>query len=312
MKKNRLLVLAALVALVFINLPAWAGDGEEEMPGIKAPVQKVETAKDTPKKKKIGFGLRLNGGMSFLDGGDLAGTKGIIDFYEYIAEAEGLPFVTDSDGDFTRCLEGGVDLLVYLGQRFGVSLGASYLSGSQKHRLNIASPDGLVTFGFDPEIEAIPVNVGLFYMLPLGNRFNLVVEAGGGYAFSRLLFNEQIQHDDIIQTLRSEGKAGGISGFVRLALEAKISRGLFFFVEALGRYAKISGFEGSIDLLMNGAIVESADGSFYSYDVSFPDWTIRVVDFETEPPSGSGYSNVRETEIDFSGVSARAGIRIRF
>ena len=311
-KKRSIMVLIAFMVLVFLNLPARAEDGEE--PGPTPPVERTAAPKAKPAKSGFAFGLRLTGGLSFFDGGDINDSKSNVTLNEYQAGKVGVPY-TINEQDLNRSFEGSADLLFYLGKRFGVSLGASCLGGKSRNRLIITQPGpppSDYTITFDPAISAVPVTLGLFFTQPLGRRFNLLAEAGGGWTFARLAIDQAFIGSLGFMKFNAEGHAGGPCLFARLGLEAAIARNFFFFVEVLGRYAKISGFDGNYEVFHNDTIFSSGGGRFYTYDLNVSGHTVRFIDFADEPPSGATVSNVRETRVDLSGASIRGGFRIRF
>ena len=311
-KKGRTMVLFVFMSLAFLNLPARAENGET--PGQKLPVEKRAAAKAKPAKSGFGIGLRLSGGLNFFDGGDINDTKSNVTLNEYLAGQVGVPYTID-ENDLNRAFEGGADLLFYFGKRFGVSLGASYLNGKSENRIIIdllVSPPADYTITFNPAVSAIPVTLGLFFTPPLGRRLNLLAEIGGGWTFAQLAIDQAFIGSLGSMQFNAEGKAGGPCIYARLGLEVAIARNFFFFVEVLGRYAKISGFEGSYEVFHNDTIFSSGSGRFYTFDRDVSGHSIRFIDFTDEPPSGSPVSNVSETQIDFSGVSAHGGFRIRF
>lgn len=309
MKRIFCLIMAILLGAVC--LPAQSQDLKNE---DNQPATESETLLAKPAKSKLKIGLRLYGGMNFLDGGDINDTNGYIDFYSYQSELHGFPFTIDAGG-LNRCLEGGADLLVYLGERFGVSLGAAYLKGSRENLLTLTVPESppvTATFRCEPQIESIPVNLGLFYILPLGGRFNLLADAGGGWTFAWLKIIDRFEMPDGSDQSLAKGDAGGIHGFARLALEVKIRRGLFFFVEAVGRYARISGFKGSQEMYENDVLTSTTYGTFHTVTWGNPGPEFRVIQIKQETPFGLEKIDSTKTVIDYSGVSARAGVRIRF
>lgn len=311
-KKGEIIVLFVFMSLLFLNLPARAEDGET--PGQKFPVEKREAPKAKPAKSGFGIGLRLSGGLNFFDGGDINDSKSNVTLNEYLAGKFGIPYTID-ENDLNRAFEGGADLLFYFGKRFGVSLGAAYMSGKSENRLVITQPGppaDTYTITFDPAVSAVPVTLGLFFTPPLGRHLNLLAEAGGGWTFARLTINQAFIGSLGSMRFNAEGEAGGPCIFARLGLEVAITRNFFFFIEALGRYGKIRGFEGSYEVFQNDTIISSGSGRFYTFDRDVSGHLVRFIDFAPEPPSGSSISNMSETQIDFSGVSARGGFRIRF
>jgi hypothetical protein len=311
-KKGKILILIVLMSLVFLGLPVWAGD--EKTSDLESLVEIMEEPKAKPATSGFRIGLRLSGGLTFFDGGDINDTKSNVTVNEYSAGEAGVPY-TINEQDLNRSFEGSADLLFYLGKRFGVALGASYMNGKSENKIVIdlpSLPPATYTVTFDPAVSAVPVTVGLFFTPPLGGRFDLLAEVGGGWTFARLAIDQKFIGSLGSMQFTSEGNAGGPCVYARLGLEAGLGRGFFFFVEALGRIGKIRGFSGISKFFQNGILVYSGNGRFYTFDQNVSGHPIRFIDFADDPPSGATVSNVSETRIDFSGVSARGGFRIRF
>jgi hypothetical protein len=311
-KKGRTMILVVLMSMVFLNLPARAENGEE--PGLGPVVERMAAPKAKPAKSRFGIGFRISGGLSFFDGGDINDSRSNVTLNEYLAGKVGVPY-TINEQDLNRSFEGSADLLFYFGKRIGVSLGASHIGGKSRNRVVITQPGpppSDYTITFDPAISAVPVTFGLFFTPPLGRRFNLLAEAGGGWIFARLAIDQAFIGSLGSIKFNAEGKAGGPCLFARLGLEAAIARKFFFFVEVLGRYAKISGFKGNYEVFHNDTIFSSGSGRVYTFDLDVSGHSVRFIDFADGPPSGASVSNVRETRVDLSGASIRSGFRIRF
>ena len=310
--KEKTIACIIFISLAFLRLPARADDGEEA--GLGPPVQRVAAAKTKPAKSGFRIGLRFGGGLTFFDGGDINDTRSNVTLNEYLAGKDGIPYTINQE-DLNRSFEAGADLLFYLGKRFGISLGASTLGGKSYNRIIIEMPippPNDYTITFSPVLSAVPVTLGLFFTRPLGRRFGLLAEAGAGWTFARLAIDQAFIGS--LGTLRfnAEGKAGGLSIYARLGLEVAIFRNFSFFVEVLGRYGKVRGFEGSFEVFHNNTTFDKGNGRFYTFDRDVSGHPILFIDFADAPPSGASVSNVRETAIDFSGVSARSGFRVRF
>jgi len=92
-------------------------------------------------------------------------------------------------------------------------------------------------------------------------------------------------------------------------LEFKITPKMAFILEGQGRYAKISGFEGTYEYTSSsGSWNAKGEGTLYYmlYDEKWPYLYIC-----REKP-GAPYTNVREARVDFSGFTIRSGLKIRF
>jgi hypothetical protein len=311
-KKIKIFVFSACMILIALALPV-LGE-KDDRTGMSPAVQKIKDPTDKSAKSGFGIGLRIHGGLDFFDGGDINDTRSNLTLNEYLAGQAGIPYTLE-ENELHRSLEGGGNLLLYLGKRLGIALGAAYLSASSDNRLAISLPSlppATYTITFNPAVSAMPVTAGLFFILPLGGRLDLLAEAGGGWTLARLAIDQAFSGDFGSMQFNARGEAGGPCAYARLGLEFRVSRGIFFFIEALGRYARVSGFQGSAEILQNDVIISSGDGRFYTYDQDFSGHTIPFIDFADEPPSGPSVSNVGETQIDFSGACARGGLRIRF
>ncbi|MBN2399952.1 MAG: hypothetical protein JXI33_06385 [Candidatus Aminicenantes bacterium] len=320
MKREQEYIVVFLFILVLL-VPALALPGQQQAKGQKVLTQTSREDVMSPQpaaevslavKKRIGFALRLHGGMNYLQGGQLnEGIAGFVQRYEQGAESAGRPYESVSD-PLHLCYEAGADLLVFFGPRFGLSLGAAYLKGRQQSGVDITWPLYTFTVDFNREVEAIPVTLGLFYHLPLGKKFNLVFEAGGGYTFARLYMEQLAAAQLEYSNQYSTGRAGGLNFYARLGLEARMTRGVFIFAETLGRVAKISNFRGSAKLVSSSSPDESFDGAFFFFDLDHQGRLFHILDFGVSAWDNPEVSNAVLAEIDFSGVSVRAGVRFRF
>ena len=79
-------------------------------------------------------------------------------------------------------------------------------------------------------------------------------------------------------------------------------------IEAAGRYAVLSGFEGKVTMVGLGGW----NGKLYYWGAtaSFLD-KFNYIDLLLGAPEGTGFLFVREAKIDFGGFSLRAGFVIK-
>jgi hypothetical protein len=98
-----------------------------------------------------------------------------------------------------------------------------------------------------------------------------------------------------------------------LGLEYKFSPKMGFFVEAMGRYAKLKNF-ASVTARNedSGSASETTVGKLYIADYTFVDGSYSLFTIEETPPVDDPPTvTYREPKIDLSGFSLQAGIRIR-
>lgn len=258
--------------------------------------------------------LSLRGGAAYAGGGDLAGgLRGLMDYYstEY----------SDLSGRHAFPALGwaaGGEVLLHLGPRWALGLGAGY----ERH-----GRESLVSYGFGavqvsetltPVVGAIPVTGMIHLFLPVGNKMKLDIQAGLGAYFASLDWRSRY----VLSVLGYEGTDDfsfsssrlGFGAQAGLSLEWPLSSGLSLILNARGRFARISGFEGGWTETGSGdlwSFTESGRGTLYSYDWTTGGATYRQIVIQSGLPEGSAVSNAREARIDLTGLTATVGIRIR-
>ncbi len=260
----------------------------------------------------IGFSLKLYGGLDYLSGGDLnEGLKGMTNFYEKYFWYFGL---TKSGGEYNPVHLGmnfGGDLIIQITPAVGIGLGAGYLQGTTESTVTFTPVAAEVKTA--PKASAIPLRLGMYLTLPAGPVVNVNFHAGLGYYLAKMSYSLRTSAAGDWDQYSIEADATGLGYHGGLGFEFKLSRAVSLFFEGQGRYARIGGFEGSIEGTHSSGSHSSESGKLYYYKYSagvlgaFP---VIIVD-DTEP-SGSDVSNMREANIDFSGFSAVAGIIIHF
>jgi hypothetical protein len=82
-----------------------------------------------------------------------------------------------------------------------------------------------------------------------------------------------------------------------------------FFIEALGRYARIEGFEGEEEATLyidyRRQMVTQEGSAYLIATDSYP--LLDII-----PPEGSAGAAARKAALDFSGVTFSAGLKLRF
>jgi len=259
------------------------------------------------------FGIKLTGGINYLEVGDPnASLKGFADF---LKDQASLGSATP-EGEFKKIhfgldLEG--DVIVYLTPRFGISFGSGYIFGMKGKDVNKIIVGGQ-TFTEEVKVSAIPVKLGVYYFLPLSSRARFFLNGGIGYYFSKWSEAYRNEWSGGWFTIDREAKASGIGFHGGVGFELNLVSNISLVFEGQGRYAKIGGFEGDKE---SRAFIpgweSSTEGSLYYFEwLPWTDNWYPMVDISGEEPSGDRIRNVREAEVDFSGFTFRAGIKINF
>jgi hypothetical protein len=263
--------------------------------------------------------LRLYGGFSQAKAGDLnEGLDGYFELFE-LYSALGAGTTTGGYNPLRSGYNFGADLILQISRHVGIGIGAGYMRFSKSSLLTWSHESEGIELSGTPTLSAVPIRLGLFLTLPLGERLNLTIDGGAAaYTALKLDAQQRIDFSDgdwwemSLNASRNEPfKNLGFQGSV--GFEFMVSRNTGFFVEALGRYARLENFETAtaFNRDRDGAS-ETVQGRIYlvTYTSDEGDWSIFTVE-ETPPVSDPPYKVYTEPMIDLSGFSIQAGFRIR-
>jgi hypothetical protein len=263
--------------------------------------------------------LRLYGGFSRAQAGDL--NEGLDGYFEIFELYSALGFGTTTGGynPLRSGYNAGADLILQITRHIGIGIGAGYMRFSKSSSMTWTYGSESLEFSTTPTLSAVPIRLGLFLTLPLGERLNLTLD-GGAAAYAALKLDvrqrEGQPDGDWIETSLSASRNSpfenvGFQG--SLGFEFMFSRKVGFFVEALGRYARFKNFETATALYTNNeGASESIEGRIYLETDTFDEgsWSLFTLE-ETPPVSDSPHTVYTEPKIDLSGFSLQAGFRIR-
>jgi hypothetical protein len=282
----------------------------------------------------VAFSLRIQGSWEYLQAGDVnAGTRAFFDWGKIHFDPPPGGLIEGGYTPIHGGYEFGGDVVFRLSDKFGIGVGAGFLRNT--HTSSADWPmmvitdnpqgDGFIKhFGADTELSATALRIGLFMTLPMGKKLSFIANAGvSGFLHARyegfegvvLLYSGGTSFDPV-QTLRTaaEREALGLGLHGGLGVEYSFFRKLAFFIEAQGRYARLSHFKGE-------TICEAAEGGFfptfsetgrlYYESVPLVPGAPRLIMVQSAPPAGPG-GEAREAVVDFSGIGLRAGVRFNF
>lgn len=287
------------LVLALEPVPAQAG----ERPGVQI-AQAEYPAAEPPAAKALGFSILS--GANFAAVGDLnAGTRGLADYYSAVSGTQGQGGVA------------GLHLTYILGAEVSYSpmpglrliAGVDYFSGRRASRVDFAAHDSPDAIIIRPRIQAIPIMVGIaYYPLP-----TLYAKGTLQYLFAKAHYLYRLEKGTFWREWQGDAKASGLGAGAALGGEWEFYPGLFLAGEVEFRFAKIGGFEGK-DISTNSEGESYAEhGTLYYFkgrvgsQEDFP-----LVFIRSEMPSGADVNDPREAQVDFSGVSLKAGIKFRF
>lgn len=211
----------------------------------------------------------------------------------------------------------GGELFYLISKNMGVGIGIELIRLRNESNLSYDLGVPLVqttTYG----IDAFPIMLNVHYYLPITPMLNAFVSVGGGYYLMNIDFASDFLWDfgvfgeeDRAYTFQSSQGTFGVQ--VRWGTEIFVSKNISFLIGGTGRLAKYSDIKG--DWTNTGYIPgegyldgNGSDHYFWYYEESIMGKNYAQVIFRKNAPTG--VSNARKGEINLSGLSFTAGIKI--
>jgi len=291
---HKAILLLLFLGLFLISLPGWAQEEEEE------------------EFKGVGIHLKLRGAWVTFSGGDIdKGTAGMYDRQVVEITSAGFELGKNGKKSFRAGYELTGDIVYHFTPRIGIGVGGSLVRGHQQSSLLFHWPDSSYEFRLMglPEIKILSLRLGLFYAIPLNRLLTICFSAGPEYHFADYKYggNLTTPYSASSLTHRTKARQLGVQG--SLGLEIRMNQRLAFIIEALGRYAKISGFEGKEETYQwsggHSSTVTEQGTIFFIEGEEYPRLDI--------PSAGApGGQGGRKAVFDLSGVSLQAGLNFKF
>jgi len=232
-------------------------------------------------------------------------------FADYNAAFLGLP-ASDTVGSLHMVAAAGVELSYRVSRWLAVGLGADYLRGGNRSRLEYTDTAFSETLDTRPLVSAVPVKLGVrFYP---GSGF--YIRGALGVYFVKAGYLYRLEREDSWQEWKGTAKARRFGAEAAFGGDWKVGANTSFFVEAGFRMASLSGLSGR-DVYRNSASdTLTEEGMLYYFrkegadSRAYPLLFVRAVrpTAETE----AGVVDSRQAEVNLSGTAVRAGLRFRF
>jgi len=290
------------------------------LPGTSLADDTAQLTQGQAGQSKITFGFRLTGGASLLMRNDfndhLQTYNDLIDDTSFVS--------ADSEFEMIKMgMDFGGEILINFMPNFSVGIGAGYLSAGKETSVEL-DISGVATeeLSFYPKFSAIPITLSLYYGVPVGSSMQVMLNAGIGYYLGTVNFDSYYKQtsgsywyeDEDIWSAKSNalGFHGGID------LEFGIAPNLALVVGAKGRYAKLTDLTGDLEWESKSSYGLSGSGTeedltlwHFNEEISGgKEYTF--VGLSDHKPTGSYLSDVREAEVNLSGIVFQAGIKIFF
>jgi len=284
---------------------AAAGRKTEPVPTEDKPVVPAGRLAAGPPETKT-FGFSILAGANYAAVGDLnTGARGLVDYYAAGLGTQGEGGVAGLHLTYILSAEASYNLMpgLYL------TVGADYFSGRRTSRVDFAAddlPDAIIT---RPRVQAIPVKVGIaYYPLPY-----LYAKGTLQYLFAKVNYLYRFERGTFWREWQGDAKASGLGAGAAFGGEWEFYPGLFLAGEAEFRFARIGGFTGKDISTNSDGESYSEQGTLYYFQgragsrEDFP-----LVFIRSDIPTEADVSGPREAKVNFSGMSLKVGIRIRF
>lgn len=250
--------------------------------------------------------LWLLGGGSYTTGGDLnSGAQGFIDYYR---DENSITQKFDAKSVHLSYIYGG-EFTIPIGSNFFLGFGADHFLSESEGLVELQEFPAL-EIRTRPRFEALPIRLFIsFYPVR-----SFYLKTGIEYYFARCEYFYRFLDGTYWKQWHGRAKAKGSGILAAMGLDLRLGSGISFVVEATSRFAKISGFKGTDRSIDSDGIEYIEEGTLYYYKAkgsvedSFPLLFIRL----REPTEDVIISDPRRAIIDFSGLSLKAGLRLRF
>jgi hypothetical protein len=276
---------------------------EEEKPATQQP---IPATLPTPAPPKSIIELFFSGGGIFIDGGDLnSGAKGLADYRSYDLGIEGEGKVKPTHLSYVV----GGELSFPISPHVMVGLGVDYFLSEKESRVEFEKGSSINTFTTRPKIQAVPLRFFISFH-PIRSFY---AKIGVEYYFAKCAYLYRFIEGENWWEWSGEAEGQDFGFLGGLGFDFALSSHFSFIVEAVGRYAEIKSFEGKDQYTESSGLASTEEGTLYSYQTKTPGGESFPLLFIREKiPSEAGVFDPKEAIIDFTGLSLKAGFKIKF
>ncbi|MGD9346833.1 MAG: SH3 domain-containing protein [Candidatus Aminicenantes bacterium] len=252
------------------------------------------------------FRLSFSGGMGYVPGGDI--NEGAVGLGDYFAASLG-----ESQSNTVSPLHTGLifegEMNIAFSPKFFLNIGGAYLSGKKESLIEYPEGTYVELYTTRPQIRSIPIRLSFsYYPHPA-----FYIKLGGEYHFAKCSYFYRYEEADFWQEWKGDSNGQGPGAFGGLGVEANPVGNVRFFLEALGRYCKITNFSGTDEYNDSTGYQSTENGTLYIYQAQITeDESYTLLYIRERKPSEAGVSDAKEATIDLSGFEVRVGIRFKF
>lgn len=301
----------SLVTVLAETPPAGVGAGRpaERTPAREPTPRRTRRVRIKPPEFRTGtvpLEFSFSAGIATLDPHDLNdGTRG---YAAWLAAENGLTSVDKPD---LLNLAGivGFELSYRFSPRLSFGVGADFLRGSNKGRIELAGALPLESFSTDPWVRAVPVKAlvryypgeGLYVRGALG-----LYAVKAGYLFRR-------EGAEAWEQWKGSASTTGLGAEAAFGGEWDVAPRTILFVEAGLRVASFHRLTGrNVYRNSSGDEVTEAGTLFFFHKTAGGETAYPLIFVRGALPAEEGVVDARQARINISGTSLRVGLRYRF
>ena len=225
-------------------------------------------------------------------------------------------------GEFLPLTDGAnfqAEIITHWGKRLAVGFGGGYYQIGQSDLVSSVSAEGITTeTTLKPQISAIPFFLNFHYKIGLGARAGLDVFAGPVFQIAQFSSERNAASDADPQTEVEAFKASvptlGVQAGISLSLA--LGRGISLVADGLYRYEKAYKFVGNwtyFGASSTGTTTGTSTAYYlWKYDFEGAKSYPLIGFYDDKGPTGPGITGARKAELDLSGLTLSAGIKIDF
>lgn len=220
-------------------------------------------------------------------------------------------------------VEYGAEFLLNLTPNWALSFGFGYTQRSEGSLFNIED-EAIGSYGayVNSKLVVYPYSLNLHLFLPITSSLKVFVNSGAVLYYGRINLNFWTDYDEPgVLTYTEEGEVTAKSrsfGFHGgLGFEFSVNSFLFLFVEGKGRSGKLKSWKGWLSYTLYGGMIgfekRTSSGTAWhceQYDPGLGEW-YTMIKVSEDYPVRPDIRNARDLEVDLTGLSISAGIRIK-